>query len=132
MHHRGEDHHNWRGDEVRLTTLHQWLNANYLKTGVCAECGNAAQTAFALIHGRAYSRNREDYRELCVGCHNAYDGESHRGEHNGAHKLNEDIVRVARCRKALGETLTAMAREYGVSRAALGYAVRGDTWGWVV
>jgi hypothetical protein len=27
----------------------------------------------ALIHGRVYSRQREDYRELCRLCHNRYD-----------------------------------------------------------
>ena len=26
-----------------------------------------------LINGRPYSRNREDYRELCHGCHMRYD-----------------------------------------------------------
>ena len=131
-HYRGSEHPNWRGGEARLTTLHQWLNANFPKTGICDQCSTSGKTHFALIHGCEYSRRREDYREMCVRCHNAYDHESHQGEKNGAAKLTEDSVRDLRLRRSLGETLTALAREHDVTRQAVSYAVQGVTWGWVI
>lgn len=106
--------------------------ANFPESGICEECRRPGKTHHALIHGCEYSRRREDYWELCVRCHSAYDHESHRGERNGAAKLTEDSVRDMRRRHRLGETLTALAREYEVTRQAASSAVRGATWGWVV
>jgi len=54
--------------------IHAYLRKHFPKTGICDECGEAASpTEYALIKGREYSRNREDYRELCKLCHNRYD-----------------------------------------------------------
>lgn len=70
----GEKNYGWRGNDASYRALHGWLCQHYPKTGICEECGEKkAKTHYALIHGRAYSRNREDYRELCVGCHMRYD-----------------------------------------------------------
>jgi hypothetical protein len=53
---------------------HTYLCKHFPKSGICDECGKpAARTEYALIKGREYSRNREDYRELCKLCHNRYD-----------------------------------------------------------
>jgi hypothetical protein len=54
--------------------IHRYLRTHNPKTGICDECGLEKRTEFALIKGRQYSRNREDYRELCKKCHNNYDG----------------------------------------------------------
>lgn len=54
--------------------LHTYLRKHYPKSGICDECGQPAdRTEYALIKGRQYTRNREDYRELCKLCHNRYD-----------------------------------------------------------
>jgi hypothetical protein len=42
--------------------------------------------------------------------------------------LNETAVRQARLRYANGETLTEMAKEFGVSVPTMHYAVSGKTW----
>ena len=71
---RGQNHHGWRGDAVSYRALHTYLSSHYPKTGVCEECGGSgSRTEYALIKGREYTRNREDYRELCKRCHNVYD-----------------------------------------------------------
>lgn len=65
----------WRGDDASYGAIHTYLRSHFPKTGACDECGiTGKRTEYALIHGREYSRNREDYRELCKQCHNAYDG----------------------------------------------------------
>lgn len=56
-------------------TLHTELNRRFARKGVCIGCNTdgRGQTHYALIHGRAYSLNAEDYIELCTQCHNYYD-----------------------------------------------------------
>ena len=56
-------------------------------------------------------------------------GGSARGENGGLSKLSDEAVRSIRRRYAAGAvTQKQLAREYGVTRAAIGYVVRGDTW----
>lgn len=55
--------------EAGYRSLHSYLCAHFPKTGTCEECGRKTRTVYALIHGREYSRNREDYLELCQSCH---------------------------------------------------------------
>ena len=59
--------------EVSYNALHTYLRKHFPKSGICDECGEAKRTEYALIKGSEYSRNREDYRELCKLCHNRYD-----------------------------------------------------------
>ena len=63
----------WRGDDASYGAIHTYLRKHFPKSGVCEECGKAGETDYALIKGRSYSRNREDYRELCRQCHVNYD-----------------------------------------------------------
>jgi len=70
---RGSKGNNWQGDDVGYSGLHRYLRKAYPKTGVCEECGAEGRTDYALIKGRPYSRNREDYLELCHPCHMRYD-----------------------------------------------------------
>lgn len=72
----GERNPMWKGDEASAGSLHEWLIVNYPKTGVCESCGAEGPTDHAFDHrlGR-YTRNREDYSELCRSCHTAWDVE---------------------------------------------------------
>jgi hypothetical protein len=53
---------------------------------------------------------------------------SHVGALNGRARLNEDAVRAIRCSDL---PFTELARQYGVTPEAVGYAARGQTWGHV-
>lgn len=55
-------------------------------------------------------------------------GRMRTGERSPSSKLTESIVRAVRERHAAGETQESIALDYGVTRAAIGYIVRGDTW----
>jgi hypothetical protein len=69
----GVSHPKWKGDRPRYNAVHAYLNRKFPKTGKCDECKRPKRTQYALITGRVYSRNREDYRELCSSCHVRYD-----------------------------------------------------------
>ncbi len=60
--------------DAGYTAIHTYLRKYFPKSGYCDECGDdTRKTEYALIKGRSYTRNREDYRELCKLCHNRYD-----------------------------------------------------------
>lgn len=63
----------WKGDDAGYLALHRYLRQHFPKVGACEGCGEPGKTEYALIRGRAYSRDRADYRELCKRCHNDYD-----------------------------------------------------------
>lgn len=66
----------WKGSGVSYRQLHQWL---YLEKGrpiTCVDCNKVALTGrqihWANISGE-YKRDTNDYKALCVSCHNIYD-----------------------------------------------------------
>jgi hypothetical protein len=54
------------------------------------------------------------------------DGTRQRGEQRPEAKLTFAIVAACRIRYAAGETQTALAKEFGVTRACMGYAIAGE------
>ena len=66
----GAGHYRWKDSEVGYRAAHTWVNKQNPKMGVCEVCGKAAErTEYALLPGHSVSRERKDYRELCVRCH---------------------------------------------------------------
>ena len=70
--------------------------------------------------------------KLCVNPHHLHvttpSGRGHSGEHNGRSKLTKETVAAIMRRYNAGETLTALAAEYGVATSTLSRAVRKRTW----
>lgn len=63
-------------DTSNLYTIHSWLLSHFPKTHVCETCGKEGKTDFSFRwHPKPYTRNRNDYRELCRSCHTRYDVE---------------------------------------------------------
>jgi hypothetical protein len=54
-------------------TIHTYLRRTYPKTGICESCGRVGRTDYASITLHEYTRNREDYAELCRTCHQLLD-----------------------------------------------------------
>lgn len=64
----------WRGDEAGSSAVHMWLRRYYPYSGVCEECGETKRTEWSFQRWPApYTRDRDDYRELCRPCHMAFD-----------------------------------------------------------
>jgi len=69
-------HNRWKGDQVGYSALHRWIRSHKEKTGVCQWCKHKGTTQFANLDGK-YSRDVNDYIELCIPCHKYFDGVSH-------------------------------------------------------
>ena len=60
--------------EITSGTIHQWLERNYPKAGVCEGCGLTGKTDRAFLrHPEPHTRNPDDYVELCRRCHTIFD-----------------------------------------------------------
>lgn len=59
-------------------------------------------------------------------------GRTLRGSRNHRAKLDEGQVREIRRRLAKGETQTAIAADFGVTVANIGYIRSGKKWGWLL
>ena len=133
----GSAHHLWLGDDAGYDALHSYLGRHFPKTGACDECRASAKTQYALIHGKVYSRNRDDYRELCPRCHARYD---HGGERNPQARLTEAQVIEIRRRHVPGKggggpgakrkpnSMRSLAEEFGVCYTTIKKIVSGKKW----
>lgn len=76
----GSLHHNWRGDNVGYSALHQWVKRHLGAPNKCTACGttNAKQFEWANISGN-YKRSTDDWIRLCGSCHNKHDDIANRG-----------------------------------------------------
>ena len=68
---KGKENGYWK-ENPSYNTLHRWLIDNYKKTGKCFNCEREGKTHWARV-SKTYTRNIEDYRELCPKCHIHYD-----------------------------------------------------------
>lgn len=67
-----EGNPNWKGDTVKVHPLHSWINDNFVKTNICEHCSKYKKTEWSnKFH--TYSRLREEWQEICRGCHLKYD-----------------------------------------------------------
>ena len=67
------DLYRYKGDAAGLVAKHHWVKRRKQKTGVCSRCGERRYTEWANIDHK-YSRNLDDYIELCKPCHIKHDG----------------------------------------------------------
>ncbi len=117
----GEGNPNWKGLAAGYQAIHIWIRSHFEKTGVCEECHKERATEWA--NQGTLSRERKDWRELCISCHRTADNRA-RGPHAG-YKLTVNDVREIRRLKAEGWTQQRLADVFGVSRTQIGNVVNG-------
>lgn len=62
----------WKGERVSYGQLHRWIGIKKGKAEICSQCGSNNTVCWANIDNE-YSRNLEDYIELCITCHMKHD-----------------------------------------------------------
>ena len=60
---------------MQRAASHKWLRAHFPLRGVCSDCGAEKRTHRAYrLHPKPYTKNPDDYIELCPKCHAKFDG----------------------------------------------------------
>ncbi len=56
-------------------SVHKWLQYHFPKIRKCERCGTSEDRKYeyALIKGKRYEKNRENFMEMCAPCHKIYD-----------------------------------------------------------
>ncbi len=68
----GENNHLWKGDNVGLTALHDWVRGKLGRPKECAYCGSEKHMNWANV-SHEYKRDLTDWMPLCRKCHHEYD-----------------------------------------------------------
>ena len=72
--HVGEANPAFKGEAASLSAIHIWLRRRAPLVGVCSRCGERKRTERAFLRWPApYSRDLDDYAEMCRACHVRFD-----------------------------------------------------------
>ena len=66
---KSENNPMWK-EKPKYFALHVWLRTHKPKSNVCEFCGKKRKLDVALLKGKKYIRDFENYRWLCRSCHN--------------------------------------------------------------
>ena len=77
-------HPQWKGKNVGITALHDWIRKNKMKPENCEICGEKKKLELSNISGE-YKRDVNDFQYICHQCHMIYDRE--KGLWGFSHKL---------------------------------------------
>ena len=70
----GDKSHSWKGDNVDINSLHQWIRRNLKIAKKCEFCGRESRIQLANKHKhKKYTRDINDYHQLCGRCHIHFD-----------------------------------------------------------
>ena len=65
----------WKGDKVGYQGVHGWIRKIAGKPSLCENCGTTTAKKFEWANiSSEYKRKRDDWKRLCVSCHQAMDG----------------------------------------------------------
>ena|SRR3990167_1627761 len=68
----GENHWDWKGDNVAIKPLHNWVKKRLGKAKECIQCKSTINVHWA-NKSQKYKRDLTDWIQLCVKCHRKYD-----------------------------------------------------------
>jgi hypothetical protein len=68
----GKNHRLWKGDDVGISALHNWVKRNLSKPKICDVCNRDKPLDLANTNGK-YLRNLSDWQWLCRSCHTKSD-----------------------------------------------------------
>lgn len=70
--HAGEDHYNWKGDDTKYASLHQWVRKYRPRTEMCEICHIRKATEVACVT-HIYEHNIDNFRWSCHSCNQKSD-----------------------------------------------------------
>ena len=80
---RKERNANWKGDNAKKITIHEWVARYKPKQKKCEYCDKEKKLCLANMKNHQYTRELNDYKWLCYSCHEIMDhGWIHKREFN--------------------------------------------------
>lgn len=74
---KGIDHPYWKGEDVTMGTLHDWVKINKGEPSLCDKCGTTTAKVYDWANiSQEYKRDLNDFMRLCRSCHAKYDWET--------------------------------------------------------
>lgn len=71
----GKESPDWKGDNVGYRGLHLWITKQFGVPSKCELCGDtSSDNRYEWANKGNYTRNKEDWEQLCVACHRLKDG----------------------------------------------------------
>lgn len=71
---RSEKHWNWKGNNVGMVSLHNWVKRRLGKPNKCEFCGTTKNKRYEWANkSHLYKRDLTDWIRLCHSCHRIYD-----------------------------------------------------------
>jgi hypothetical protein len=74
----------WKGDNVGINSVHQWVRSRKPKPALCERCFKKKPYDLANKSGK-YRRSLDDWEWLCRGCHMRDDGRINNLKRGGSH-----------------------------------------------
>jgi hypothetical protein len=75
----GEKNGSWKGNKVKMPSLHEWIRNHKPKPKFCEKCKKEKPFEVANISGK-YKRDINDFKWLCRRCHMKGDGRIDKGK----------------------------------------------------
>lgn len=73
----------WKGNDATYNSIHRWIQKHWKRTGICEFCGDRPKprknsnskhgTEWANKSDNYDRNNKDDWLELCSGCHKIFD-----------------------------------------------------------
>lgn len=114
--------------------IHHWLAKNYGKASKCEHCkGSDKKYEWALLKGKTYEKNIDNFFQLCTSCHRKYDMNDNKRNAFRLHVLSQPIHNrcktVYRIDPLTGEekkyiSVRSAAAEFNVHHTAIVFAIK--------
>ncbi len=111
-----------------VTYVHTWLFRTYGRANKCISptCTKKFKVYnWALIHGKKYEKNLDNFMQLCISCHKKYDGTGSMEKR----KLNADQIRQIRLLVSIEHvSQRKIAAMFNISQTTVGKILMGRTY----
>jgi len=87
---KGENSRGWKGDDIKIVTIHDRVKNKYGKPSYCEICKSTKKKRYDWSnkdHSYKMPINRDDWQRLCRGCHIKYDIENNNKSNNYQMKI---------------------------------------------
>ena len=123
----------WKGDSVKRTALHAWVEKHLGKPKICWDCNRTDSKIYHWANiSREYKRSNglKDWKRLCPKCHIIFDFDNHaRGEKHGFAKFKEkQIIKIRNLWESGKYMQKDIAKMFGMHRTHVSCIVLRKAW----